>query len=656
MPAPISGRVLRHEDGEMEDTQRIKEILARIKDVKVGVYGDFCIDAYWIMDPRGSEVSVETGLQGQAVREHYYSLGGASNIAANLAALEPASMQAIGAIGDDIFGRELTRQLHELDVDTKHLVLQKTDLDTVAFGKQYFEDEARPRIDFGFFNKRSVATDRALLKGIREVLRTVDVLIFNQQVPNSIPNDAFIEEVNAICEEFADRIVLLDSRHYGERFKGVFRKTNDLEAARLNGIDVHPGDVLRSVDIEKYARKLYEESRKPVFVTRGHRGILVVDSGGCQHVPGIQLIGRLDTVGAGDTTVSAIALCLAAGITPSGAAEFANFAAAVTVQKLFRTGTASGAEILEVGADPAYIYQPELASDPRQARYPHGAEMELCCEAVPCGRIKHAVFDHDGTISTLRQGWEEIMAPVMMEAILGDKYQTADETLYHKARNRVLDYIDKSTGIQTILQMEALVEMVKEFGIVKTDKVLDKIGYKRIYNKALMALVRRRIEKFKRGELDINDYTLKGAVPFLKALKHKGLTLYLASGTDCKDVKAEATALGYAHIFGDKIYGAVGDVAKYSKKMVIDRIMTENQLEGPELAVFGDGPVEMRECRKRDGVAVGIASDEIRRHGLNIEKRTRLIEAGAQIILPDFSQWDRIVKYLFEPGLTPRSR
>ena len=52
------------------------------------------------------------------VARHYYSLGGASNVVANLAALEPAAIQVIGAIGDDIFGRELRRQLHELKVDT----------------------------------------------------------------------------------------------------------------------------------------------------------------------------------------------------------------------------------------------------------------------------------------------------------------------------------------------------------------------------------------------------------------------------------------------------------------------------------------------------------------------------------------------------------
>jgi rfaE bifunctional protein kinase chain/domain len=627
--------------------QRISEIIARIKNVKVAVYGDFCIDAYWLLDPAGSEVSVETGLQAQSVARHYYSLGGASNVVANIAALGPVSIQVVGVIGDDIFGRELVRQLKELGVDTSYLVVQKEKFDTVAFGKPYLEGKELPRMDFGFFNKRTEATDQALLDGIKDALKTADALIVNQQVPGSITNESFIDAANELFGKFSDKVILLDSRHYGRKFKNIYRKTNNLEAAQLNNVEVKLDDILTVADVKKYAENLYRQFNKPVFLTRGSRGIITVDADGYHEVPGIQLLKKLDIVGAGDTVTSALALCLGAGVSPAEAAEFANFAAAVTVQKLFQTGTASGPEILEIGRDTDYIYQPELASDRRRARYLDDTEIELCWESMPHARIKHAVFDHDGTVSTLRQGWEQVMAPVMVRVILGDKYKTADETLYHQVRNRVLDYIDKSTGIQTIVQMEALVDMVREFGLVPADKIRDKFGYKEIYNDALMELVNKRIEKFRRGELDIYDYTIKGALEFLKALKERGIKLYLASGTDCEDVVAESKALGYAELFDGGIYGSVGDVAKYSKKMVIEKIMTENNLQGPELAVFGDGPVEIRECRKREGIAVGIATDEIRRHGLNLEKRARLVKAGAHIIVPDFSQRDQLMRLLF---------
>ena len=628
--------------------ERIREILARIKKVKVAVYGDFCLDAYWLLDPRGSEVSLETGLSARAVGKHYYSLGGASNVVANLAALEPAAIQVIGVIGDDIFGRELVRQFSGLGVDTTCLVVQKENFDTVTFGKPYLEGTEQPRIDFGFFNRRTEATDKVLLVAIEDALQKADALIVNQQVPGSIPNESFIDRANGLFKRYSNKVVLLDSRHYGHKFKNIWRKTNDLEAARLNHVAVGLDDVLALADVEKYARALYRQFDKPVFLTRGPRGIVAVDSDGFHEVPGIQLLKKLDIVGAGDTVTSALALCLGAGVRPAEAAEFANFAAAVTVQKLFQTGTASGDEILEVAKDVDYIYQPELACDSRHARYLDGSEIELCYESIPPARIKHAVFDHDGTVSTLRQGWEQIMAPVMIKAILGDQYETAGETVYQKVQERVLEYIDQSTGIETIVQMEALVEMVREFGLVPADKIRDRSSYKRIYNDALMETVNKRVEKFKCGELDVSDYTVRGSLQFLKALRERGVTLYLASGTDRADVVAESEALGYAGLFDGGIYGSIGDVATRCKKMVIDRIMVEHGLQGPELAVLGDGPVEMRECRKRAGIAVGIASDEIRRHGLNVEKRARLVKAGAHIIVPDFSQHSKLLKLLVQ--------
>jgi rfaE bifunctional protein kinase chain/domain len=649
--------------------ERIREILAKIENVTVAVYGDFCLDAYWILDPKGSEVSEETGLRARAVARHYYSLGGASNVVANLAALKPKKIQVIGVIGDDIFGRELRRQFDKLGVDTTHLVVQREDFDTVAFGKPYLEETEEPRIDFGFFNKRSAATDRALLDGMRHALETADAMIANQQVPGSITNLSFVDEANKLFREFSDKVVLLDSRHFGDKFQHICRKTNDREAARLNGVQVGREDVIPLDDVRQYAQNLYRQFERPVFLTRGARGLLAVDGQGVHEVPGIQLLKKLDPVGAGDTVTSALALCLGAGVPPAEAAEFANFAAAVTVQKLFQTGTANGAEILEVAKDPDFIYRPELAEDRRQARYLPGTEIEICEEAgrrpqaggrrdltsslrppasgLQPSAIRHAVFDNDGTVSTLRQGWEEIMAPVMIKAILGDRYQTADDRLYEKVRRRVLDYIDQSTGIQTLVQMEALVGIVREFGLVPPEKVLDRFGYKKLYNDALMEMVTERIARLQRGQLDICDFTVKGSVAFARALRERGVTLYLASGTDHADVVAESQALGYADLFNGGIYGATGDIDNCSKKMVLDRILAQNNLSGPELAVFGDGPVELRECRKRDGIAIGVASDEIRRHGLNAQKRARLVKAGAHLIVPDFSQASGLLGLLF---------
>ncbi len=622
---------------------RVRDILDRIRGVSVAVCGDFCLDAYWMLEPRGGEISAETGLRAQAVARHYYSLGGASNVVANLAALHPAAIRAIGVIGPDIFGRELLAQLERLGVDTGPMVVQERDFDTVTFGKRYAGDTEEPRIDFGFFNRRSPETDAAILVGLGRALDECDAVIVNQQVPGGL-SDAFLDGLNAALDAHPDRVVVFDSRHYGSRVRNIHRKTNEIEAARLSGVVLDPGVHPGLPDVEAFAARLFAESGKPVFITRGARGSVTVDGVGTHVAPGIQILGRVDPVGAGDTVTSALALCLGAGVPPADAAAFANLAAAVTVRKLFQTGTASPEEVLAVCEDADYVYQPELAHDVRQAVFVGGTELEACADPLPrLSSVRHAVFDHDGTISTLRQGWEQVMEPVMIRAILGERYPSADETLYNRVRHRVLDYIDKSTGIETLVQMRALVGMVREFAVVPASEILDEAGYKAVYNDALMAVVGGRLAKYRRGELGLDDLTIKGAVEFLRALRDLGITLYLASGTDDADVKLEAEALGYADLFDGGIYGALGGGQTHSKRRVIQRILADHGLDGSCLAVFGDGPVELRESRRRQGAAIGIASDEVRRYGLDARKRARLIEAGAHIVMPDFSQASRLL-------------
>jgi rfaE bifunctional protein kinase chain/domain len=627
-----------------------KLILEKIADVKILLYGDFCLDAYWLLDPRGSETSVETGLKALAAGNQKYSLGGASNVAANLAALQPKQIKITGAAGDDIFGREMISQLKRIGIDTSGLVIQREDFETYVFCKLILEGNEQPRIDFGTYNKRHNSTDNKILENIRKGVPDSDIIILNQQVPGSITNKDFIDGINKIILDFPDKIFIVDSRHYSSEFKNVSLKTNEVEAAILNGINADYNDVFNVNLVKKYALGLYEKNKKPSFISRGSHGILACDENGIHEITGLQFLKKLDTVGAGDTALSAIACALAAKIDTQSAIEFANFAAGVTVQKLFQTGTASPDEILSVCADPNYIYQPELADDIRAANYYKDSEIELCYEDlkfIEKDKIKHAVFDHDGTISVLREGWELVMEPMMIKAILGDQFSNTEEHIYNRVVNRVRDYIDKSTGIQTIQQMEGLIDIINEFNFVPKHQVLDKFGYKEIFNVALMEMVNKRIQKLNRKELDIQDFALKGAIEFLKYLSQKGITLYLASGTDNDDVITEAKAMGYAHLFNGGIYGAIGDITKFSKKMVMEKIINDNNLSGTELITFGDGPVEMRECRKVGGIAVGIASDEIRRHGLSIEKRTRLIKAGAHIVIPDLSQRETLSELLF---------
>ncbi len=623
----------------------VKDILSKIGNARIAVYGDFCVDAYLIMDPKGSEISVETGIKAEAVQWHYYSPGGASNIAANLAALKPAEIFSIGVLGNDIYARELKLQLDAMGIIASHLITQEKDFDTYVFLKRIFNDEEGPRIDFGTNNKRSAETDVQLLDAIEYALTNYDVLIFNQQVPGSIINNRFIDEVNMLFGKYDDKTVLLDSRHYNDRFKNVSRKINESELALLSGKENDPNNPPSLNEVTEMAGILYEG--KPIFITCGEKGIVSIDSKGTYHTPGIQLLNKLDTVGAGDTTLSALACCLSTGLSTEESAYFANLAGAVTVQKLFTTGTANGREILAISKDPDFIFYPDLAADQSKAFYLPGTNIEICNPDVE-GRtkaIKHIVFDHDGTLSLLREGWEVSMKNLMIRAISGNR--ELDKRLSEKIRIRVSEYIELSTGIQTIQQMEKLVELVKEFNLVPKSDINDKFGYKSLYLKELMISVNERLKDIEDGRINKQIYHIKGAGDFLRELKQYGIELYLASGTDEKNVINEARILGYADHFEGKIYGSVDDIKKFSKRMVIESIIKDNSLNKFEFAVIGDGPVEIREGKKKSGISIGVASDEKSGYGLNLNKRTKLIKAGADIIIPDFSEYQALLSFLF---------
>jgi len=259
---------------------------------------------------------------------------------------------------------------------------------------------------------------------------------------------------------------------------------------------------------------------------------------------------------------------------------------------------------------------------------------------VERGRFKHALFDFDGTISLLREGWQGIMAPVCIDAIRGDRPATPE------IESAVREMIDETTGIQTILQMERLVEMVREFGLVQPDKILDAHGYKAIYNERLLVPVRERLAKLASGELHHEDVTLRGAVDFVRRLHERGLTLYVFSGTDRHDVRNEAEKIGVAAYFNE-IWGALRTAEEYSKERVLRDIIKQHDLHGAEVLVVGDGPVEIRNAKQFGCVALGVASDEVAGHGWDAHKEQRLAKAGADILIPDFGNADALEAYLF---------
>ena len=254
------------------------------------------------------------------------------------------------------------------------------------------------------------------------------------------------------------------------------------------------------------------------------------------------------------------------------------------------------------------------------------------------GRLRFALFDFDGTLSLIRTGWQDVMIPMMLE------YLTATPDAEDEAAltSVVREYVDTLTGKQTVYQMIRLAEEVKQRG----GQALDPLEYKHEYLRRLWDVVAYRVEGLDDGSIDPEELLVPGVTGLLAELRERGITCYLASGTDHPCVENEARALHVTDWFDGGIYGALDDYRQFSKAKVIQGIIAEHGLHGPELVGFGDGYVEVENVVEVGGIAVGAATDEANRAGLDTWKRNRLAGAGAQVIVPDFREHRRLLSWL----------
>lgn len=252
---------------------------------------------------------------------------------------------------------------------------------------------------------------------------------------------------------------------------------------------------------------------------------------------------------------------------------------------------------------------------------------------LPGVPIRAALLDFDGTLSLVRRGWQRVMRALMLEMLpAGDESGAALATEVEAAIHRL-------TGQATIHQMEWLAaEVARRGGNPEPAET-----YRRRYAERLAAHTERRLDMLQRGDLAADALLVPGARALLDALQARGALLILASGTDRDEVLREARALRIAGYFGAHIYGPGTHDPAFSKRAVIEWVLSSQRLAGPELLVIGDGPVEIAEARAVGAVAVGVAFDEERGAGLDASRRERLIAAGADLIVPDFVEYDQLL-------------
>ena len=280
-------------------------------------------------------------------------MGGSANVAWNLADLGAKQVSAVSALGNDWRGRLLKELMMQVGIHLEGC-LTPPDWSTVMFikilltvGDQQQEDA---RLDFINQKHLSQEWEASLLEYLETCLPGLDALIISDYQTVGVISPTLLKSLNALAIKYPKTLFIVDSRERIGQYKNMILKPNQHEAVRAakkesDEKNINEDEVIRA------GKYLQRQSDKPVFITLGERGCLILEDKSRKYLPALKIPSPIDTVGAGDSFLAVLTASLAAGATATEAAIIANLAAGVVIQKLKITGTASPEEIVRVFDD-----------------------------------------------------------------------------------------------------------------------------------------------------------------------------------------------------------------------------------------------------------------------------------------------------------------
>jgi rfaE bifunctional protein kinase chain/domain len=334
---------------EFLSRERLEWILGLCAGQRIGVIGDLGLDAYWYADMTRSFLSRETPLFARPVVREAYSPGAGANVADNLQALGVGQVVVFSVLGDDWRGEILRQELTKRGIVVERLIASPqrsttTFIKPILMGYDSQQEDAR--LDFENAEPLAPELESALIDCVTEHLPELDALLVADQLDvNGTITARVRAALNRLATDRPDRLFVADSRQRIGLFQSMVLKPNWVEAVAALHPDRDPRTVSRD-ELAQIGTTLSQRVGRPSFVTLSEDGVLVCAQGEARRVPIPPLRPPLDPVGAGDAFISALAAALAVGATPWEAGAVANLAAAVTVEKLNQTGTASPQEVL----------------------------------------------------------------------------------------------------------------------------------------------------------------------------------------------------------------------------------------------------------------------------------------------------------------------
>jgi D-beta-D-heptose 7-phosphate kinase/D-beta-D-heptose 1-phosphate adenosyltransferase len=331
--------------------ERLEEILDRARTLRVAVVGDVMLDVY--LSGSVARISPEAPVPVVHVTEERVALGGAANVAANVAALG-ATCELIGYVGRDAAGGELRRALagdggREI---AAHLI-ERPDRPTTTKTRVMARSQQVVRFDREHDQELPQDCTDELCDRVREVAAQVDVLVLEDYNKGVLAPPVIRTALAAAREAGIPTVVDPKFRHFFVYGGATVFKPNLTELSAALGIDVKVLDD----DLLEDARRRVDCTH--LLVTLGEGGMALRSaSGSTLRIPAMAR-EVFDVSGAGDTVTACVALALAAGATVEEAAIMANFAAAIEVAKP-GVATVSPAELVAMVGGASLLGDPVL--------------------------------------------------------------------------------------------------------------------------------------------------------------------------------------------------------------------------------------------------------------------------------------------------------
>ena len=339
-------------------TAKLAKVIRAMRGCRVGVVGDLMLDRYvW---GTASRLSPEAAVPVVDFVDESVTLGGAGNVAANLAALG-AKARMFAVVGNDDAGRTLLATLraqHMLPADVVTDPSRKTTLKTRIIARH----QQVVRVDRETRQPIAGTIEERLIRRVISAARQLDALVISDY------------EKGAVTEELANRVLAACRKLNVPAFvKPKWSRLPTYPGATAIVLNRSEASFLTTrpveddASVEEAGRALLAHFASPaVVITRGERGMSVFEQGASRgfhvaatshdvrYVAGVnrRATGRevFDVTGAGDTVLATLALSAAAGANIREGAILGNTAAGVVVGKL-GTATVSPAELTAALSD-----------------------------------------------------------------------------------------------------------------------------------------------------------------------------------------------------------------------------------------------------------------------------------------------------------------